>query len=122
MAERLVAFCNRLGTCEWSINEGKTAIKWTRPSRCSFAVNAVRLQLQALANNLANFVRPLALTEAVAQWSPTSLPEKLIKIGAKCVRHTRSAVFQMAEVAVPRELIAQILRLTDGLRPRPAPA
>jgi DDE family transposase len=67
-------------------------------------------------------MRTLALPEAVAQWSLTSLREKLVKIGAKVVRHARYAVFQMAEVAVPRELFGQILRLIDGLRPRPAPA
>jgi Transposase DDE domain group 1 len=72
--------------------------------------------------NLANFMRTLALPEAVAQWSLTSLRDKLIKIGAKVVRHSRYAVFQMAEVAVPRELFEKILRLIDGLRPRPAPA
>jgi len=67
-------------------------------------------------------MRTLALPETVAQWSLTSLREKLIKIGAKVVRHARYAVFQMAEVAVPRELFAQILWLIDGLRPRePAP-
>lgn len=80
------------------------------------------LQLQALAYNLANFMRTLALPEAVAQWSLTSLREKLIKIGAKVVRHARYAVFQMAEVAVPKELFEQILRLIDELRPRPTPA
>jgi hypothetical protein len=121
-AERVVAFYNRRGTCEQWIKEGKNAIKWTRLSCCSFAANAVRLQLHALAYNLANFMRTLALPEAVAQWSLTSLREKLIKIGAKVVRHARYAVFQMAEVAVPRELFAQILRLIDGLRPSPPPA
>ena len=45
-----------------------------------------------------------------------------MKIGAKVVRHARYAVFQMAEVAVPRELFEQILRLIDGLRRRPAQA
>lgn len=50
-------------------------------------------------------MRTLALPEAVAQWSLTSLREKPIKIGAKVVRHARYAVFQMAEVAVPRELL-----------------
>jgi hypothetical protein len=104
------------------IKEGKNAIKWTRLSCCSFAANAVRLQLHALAYNLANFMRTLALPEAVAQWSLTSLREKLIKIGAKVVRHARYAVFQMAEVAVPRELFDKILRRIEGLRSRPAPA
>jgi Transposase DDE domain group 1 len=64
-------------------------------------------------------MRTLALPEAVAQWSLTSLREKLVKIGAKVVCHARYAVFQMAGVAVPRELFEQILRLIDGLR-RPA--
>jgi hypothetical protein len=45
-----------------------------------------------------------------------------VKIGAKVVRHARYAVFQMAEVAVPRELFEKILRLIDGLRPQPNPA
>jgi len=58
----------------------------------------------------------------VEQWSLTSLREKLAEIGAKVVRHARYAVFQMAEVAVPRELFEKILRLIDGLRRRPAPA
>jgi hypothetical protein len=67
-------------------------------------------------------MRTLALPEAVKQWSLTSLREKLIKIGAKIVRHGRYVIFQMAEVAVPKELFQEILRLIEGLRLRPAPA
>jgi hypothetical protein len=37
-------------------------------------------------------------------WSLTSLREKLIKIGAKVVSHGRYVTFQMAEVAVPRQI------------------
>ena len=48
--------------------------------------------------------------------------KKLMKIGAKVVRHGRYIAFQIAEVAVPRELFQEILRLIDGLRPRPAQA
>jgi hypothetical protein len=121
-AERIVAFYNQRGTAEQWIKEGKNAIKWTRLSCCSFAANAVRLQLHALAYNLGNFMRTLALPEAVKQWSLTSLREKLVKIGAKVVRHGRYVIFQMAEVAVPRMLFAEILRLIAELRPRPAPA
>ena len=78
--------------------------------------------MHALAYNLANFMRTLALPEAVKQWSLTSLREKLIKIGAKVVRHGRYVIFQMAEVAVPRMLFAEILRLIAELRPPPDPA
>ena len=66
--------------------------------------NEVRLQLHALAYNLGNFMRTLALPKAVEHWSLTTLREKLIKIGAKVVSHGRYVTFQLAEVAVPREL------------------
>ena len=77
---------------------------------------------EALAYNLGNFMRTLALPDAVEQWSLTSLREKLIKIGAKIVRHGRYVTFQMAEVVIPRDLFADILRRIDRLRPPPAPA
>ncbi len=48
------------------------------------------------------------------------LREKLVKVGAKVVRHGRYVVFQMAEVAIPRELFADILRRIDRLRPKQA--
>ena len=57
----------------------------------------------------------------VAQWSLTTLREKLVKVGARIVRHGRYVVFQLAEVAVPRAWFAEILRRIDWLRPRPPP-
>ena len=74
------------------------SIKWTRLSCRTFAANAVRLQLHALAYNLGNFLRTLATPEPIKDWSLTSLKEKLIKIGAKVVSHGRYVAFQMAEV------------------------
>jgi hypothetical protein len=52
----------------------------------------------------------------------TSLREKPIKIGAKLVSHGRYVAFQMAEVAIPRTLFAEILRQMAELRPQPPPA
>jgi hypothetical protein len=92
---------------------------WTRLSCRSFAANVVRLQLHALAYNLGNFLRTLATPEPIKDWSLTSLKEKLIKIGAKVVSHGRYVAFQMAEVAIPRNLFADILRLIAELRPPP---
>ena len=121
-AERVVAFYNRRGTAGQWIKEGKNAIRWTRLSCRKFRHNAVRLQLHALAYNLGNFMRTLAVPDAVEQRSLTTLREKLIKIGAKIVRHGRYVIFQMAEVAIPRDLFADILRPIDRLRPTPVPA
>ena len=66
-------------------------------------------------------MRTLALPEAVKHWSLTSLKEKLIKIGARIVTHSRYVTFQLTEVAVPRGLFAEILRLIGELRPPPDP-
>jgi Transposase DDE domain group 1 len=87
-----------------------------------FAANAVRLQLHALAYNLGNFMRTLAAPKATEPWSLTSLHEKLIQIGAKVVSHGRYVTFQLAEVAVSRQMLADILSLIARLRARPAPA
>ena len=121
-AERVSKFYNGRGTAEQWIREGKYALRWTRLSCHSFRHNAVRLQLHALAYNLANFLRSLALPQEVEQWSLTTLREKLVKIGARIVRHGRYVVFQLAEVAVPRALFAEILRRIDRLRPRSPPS
>ena len=72
------------------------------------AANAVRLQLHALAYNLGNFLRTLATPEPI--------------IGAKVVSHGRHVAFQMAEVAIPRQMFQEILSLIAELRPQPPPA
>ena len=97
--ERVLAFYNDRGTAEQHIKEGKYALKWTRLSCMRFSANAVRLQLYALAYNLANFLRTLATPVEIETWSLTSLRERLIKTGARLVRHARYAVFQTKRYA-----------------------
>ncbi|MFL5337435.1 MAG: transposase, partial [Geminicoccaceae bacterium] len=116
---RVSRFYNGRGTAERWIKEGKQALRWTRLSCRAFRDNAVRLQLFALVYNLANFLRSLALPNEVAQWPLTPLREKLVKIGARIVRHGRYLVFQLAEVTVPRAVFAAILRRIDRLRGPP---
>ena len=118
-AERVVMFYNHRGTVEQWIKEGKNAVTWIRLSCHSFKANAVRLLLHALAYNLANFLRTLALPAEIAQWSMTTLRERLVKIGAKIVRHGRSVIFQIAEVMVPRAVFQKILTAIAALRPLP---
>ncbi len=81
----------------------------------------MRLQPRALAYSLGNFLRTLALPQEVEHWSLTTLRNKLIKIGAKVVRHCHYVTFQLAEVAISTALFAEILSLIDGLRPAPLP-
>ncbi len=115
LSKKVVKFYTGRGTAEQWIKEGKYAVKWTRLSCRNFRDNQARLQLFALAYNLGNFLRRMALPRSVKHWSLTTLREKLIKIGAKVVRHSRYVIFQMAEVAVPRELFAAILERIQRL-------
>ena len=87
-----------------------------------FVDNQVRLQLFALAYNLGNFLRRLALPRPTERRTMTTLREKLIKIGAKVVRHSKYVRFQLAEVAGPRKSFAAILDRIRRLRVMPGMA
>lgn len=121
-SEQVFAFYNQRGTAEQHIKEGKIALKWTRLSCRTMAQNEVRLQLHALAYNLGMFLQAAKLPDEVTSWSLTSLQTRLIKIGARVVRHARMMTFQLAEVAIPRDLFHQILSAIHRLRPSPAPS
>ena len=111
-------------SAEQAKKEGKVALNWTRLSCHDFVDNQVRLQLFVLAYNLGKFLRRLALPASVRHWTLTTLLVKLIKTGAKVVRHARYVTFQQAEVAVPRKVYAAILariRRLSPISPRPVP-
>ena len=72
------------------------------------------------AYKLGNFLRLLAMPKAAEAWSLTGLREKLIKIGAKS--RGRYITFQMAEMAMPRQMFREILSVIARLRAPPAPA
>ena len=95
-------------------------MRWYRPELWGEFVP--HLNKIDLAYNLGNFLRRLVLPKGVKHWSLTTLREKLIKIGAKVIVHSRYVVFQMAEVAVPRKLFAAILERVQRLRTVPGMA
>lgn len=114
-AKNVVHFYNQRRTVEQWIKERKNTVKWTRIYCYDFADNAVRRLPLALAYNLGNFLRQLALPKPIRHWTMTTLRNKLIKIGAKVVSHARYTVFQMAEVAVPQALLRAILGRIDQI-------
>ncbi len=118
-SSNVVKFYNKRGTAEQWIKEGKYALKWTRLSCHDFIDNQVRLQLFALAYNVGNFLRRLALPKSIKDWSLRTMREKLVKIGAKVVKHARYVTFQMAEVLVSRSLFYEILERIQRLKPVP---
>jgi hypothetical protein len=84
-----------------------------------FVANQVRLWLFILAYNLGKFLRRLALPKAIKDWSPRSVQVKLVKMRGRLVRHARRLVFQLAEVAVPRQVFRRALERIARLRPAP---
>ena len=114
--EGVVHFYNGRGTGEQWIKEGKFALNWTRLSCKRFVSNQVWLWLFVLAYNPGNFLRRLVLPSKIKHWSLRSLLVKLIKIGAKVVKHSRYITFQMAEVAIDKRLFAELLSRIERLR------
>ena len=55
----------------------------------------------------------------MAPWSLTTIQDKVAKIGPKVIAHARYTIFQVAEVAVPRDLFRDLLVGFGNLRPRP---
>jgi hypothetical protein len=86
----------------------------------TFAANAVRLELYALAHNLENFLCTLMMPKPIKYWLLTTLREYLIKIGEKIMSHCRYVAFPMAEVAIPRQMFQKNLGLILELRPKPS--
>ena len=120
-ADWIIQFYNQRGTAEQHIKEGKQAINWTRLSCKGMAQNEDRLQLHALAYNLGVFLQGTDLPEEIADWSLTSLQTRLIKTGARVVRHARAITFQLAEVAVSGNLFNRVLAAIQRLRAPPVP-
>ena len=63
-----------------------------------------------------NFLRQLVLPRPIRCWTLTTLREKLIKIGAKVVSHSKYVIFQLAEVAAPHKLFVAIVQRIHRLR------
>jgi hypothetical protein len=76
------------------------------PAPCAFAFTRSAATLAIF-----NFLRMLATPESIKDRTLTTLREKLITIGVKVVYHARRVAFQMAEVWIPRNLFADILRM-----------
>jgi hypothetical protein len=127
VAEHLVGLCGCIGRLGFRIQDPDAelrrreyAFRWTRLSCKRFRGNEVRLQLHALACNLATFLRCNELLEAMADCSLTTLQLNLIKIGARFVRHARAITFQLVEVAVTGPMVRAILAAIRRLRAPPS--
>ena len=115
----VVRFYNQRGTAEQWIKEGKQAMKMTRLSCHRFRSNEVRLWLSLIAYNLGNLWRRLVLPLRVANWSLTSLQQRLVKTGGRLIKHARYYWLLLAEGHLTRRLFGAMVRRIEAL---PVPA
>ena len=106
----VVRFYNKRGMAEQWIKEGKQAVAMTRLSCHRFRANEVRLWLSVIAYNLGNLWRRLALPAQVANWSLTSLQQRLVKTGGRLIKHARYYWLLLAESHLTRRLFGGMLR------------
>ena len=109
-SQAVVRFYNKRGTAEHWIKEGKLAVNWTRLSCHRFRGNEVRLWLSVIAYNLGNLWRRLALPTKIGSWSLTSLQQRLVKTGARPVKHARNYWRLLAEGHLTRQRFGSMLR------------
>jgi hypothetical protein len=115
----VVRFYNKRGTAEQWIKEGKQAVKMTRLSCHRFRSNGVRLWLSLIAYNLGNLWRRLVLPRSIANWSLTSLQQRLVKTGGRLVKHARCYWLLLAESHLTRRLFGAMVGRIESL-PLPA--
>lgn len=113
----VVRFYNKRGTAEQWIKEGKQAVAMTRLSCHRFRANEVRLWLSVIAYNLGNLWRRLALPKAIANWSLTSLQQRLVKTGGRLIKHARYYWLLLAESHLTRLLFGAMLGKVAALPP-----
>ncbi len=106
----VVRFCNKRGTAEQWIREGKQAVKMTRLSCHRFRANEVRLWLSVIAYTLGNLWRRLALPKRIDTWSLTSLQQRLVKTGGRLIKHARYYWLLLAEGHLTRRLFGAIVQ------------
>jgi hypothetical protein len=110
----VVRFDNKRAAEQW-IKEGKQAVKMTHLSYHRFRSNEVRLWLSAIAHNLGNLWRRLALPLRVGTWSLTSLRQRALKTRAPLIRHARYYWLRLAEGHLTRRLFGAMVRRMGAL-------
>ena len=113
--EYLVKFYCKRGLMENFIKESKSGFDFTSVSSHSRIVNANRLQVHALAYNIFNWFRRLALSANMLKQRIDTVRLKLLKIAAKVIHSARYITFKLCSSCPYKnefyETLANISRL-----------
>jgi len=109
-------YCNR-GRMENFIKEGKNGFDFAAVSSSSEIVNANRFQIHAMAYNIFNYFRRLALPDTMKCLLVDTIRLKLMKIAAKLVRSGRYFIFKLCSSCAYKEAFYKTMDNIRGLRP-----
>ena len=110
-------YCGR-GKMENFIKEGKSGFDFSSVSSRSRVVNANRLQVHALAYNLFNWFRRLALSADMRKQRIDTLRLKLLKVAAKAVHSARYLTFKLCSSCPYKQEFYETLSNIWSLQPR----
>jgi len=111
------SYCGR-GKMEDFIKEGKSGFDFASVSSSSKVVNANRLQVHALAYNLSNWFRRLALAAGMRKQRIDTIRLKLLEIAAKVVKPARYKYFKLCSSCPYKKEYYGTLKNIRNLRPQ----
>ncbi len=110
-------YCGR-GKMENFIKEGKNGFDFAAVSSPSKLVNANRLQIHALAYNLFNWFRRLALAASMRKQRIDTIRLKLLKIAARVVKSARYKYFKLCSSCPYKKEFYETLENIRSLHPQ----
>lgn len=116
--EKVILFYRDRGRMENYIKEGKNGFDFSSVSSSAMMVNANRLQIHALAYNLFNYFKRLALPESMKNLQADTIRIRLLKVAARVIRSARYKVFKLCSSFPYKKEFMETLRNIQRLRPQ----
>ena len=117
-AEELIRFYCKRGSMENFIKESKHGFAFTSVSSSTKVVNANRLQVHALAYNIFNWFKRLALSANMRKQQIDTIRLKLLKIAAKAVHSARYITFKLCSSCPYKDEFYETLENIRKLQPK----
>ena len=116
--EKVIRFYCKRGIMENYIKESKNGFDFAAVSSSSKIVNANRLQIHALAYNIFNWFKRLALSASMRKQQIDTIRLKLLKIAAKVVHSARYITFKLCSSCPYKKEFYETLENIRGLQPK----
>lgn len=114
--EDIIRFYCKRGTMENFIKESKNGFDFAAVSSTSKIVNANRLQIHALAYNIFNWFKRLALSAKMRKQQIDTIRMKLLKIATKVVHSARYTIFKLCSSCPYKEEFYETLENIRNLQ------